>query len=125
MGGGNVVVFAEGASTNHERCVLALDEDFVAAFDGLNLSYNLWLLAYGNKAVAFLGLSDEHFVGPLMRGAMGAVVQPLKQYQKTGLTGGLSDAWEAAATGGAFKLLKLNWEDKEAFQEAWSHRKEL
>jgi hypothetical protein len=114
---GRVVLFIEGATTNHERVALRLDDECVRAFDALGVRYQTTLLVYGSKAVPYLGLFDQgwarHFLGVVGGSARLTIVHGAMSGDS------VASKWEAEVGASGLRLVKFSWKDKVEFMEAW------
>ena len=115
---GRVVLFVEGATTNHERVALRLDDEFSREFDSLGLQYQTTLLLFGNKHIAYLGLFDQSLIRHFF-GVLGALQQRLVIVHGSVSGDGVASKWEADVGASGLRMVKFSWKDKLAFMNAW------
>lgn len=113
--------FPEGVTSNHEKCFLALDQEFAKTIDELGLKYEFVQLWYSSKVTAFLGLEGSFFVHLLS--VLSVPWQTARLIRMTGESGGFEAGWEKLSLVSGHKRLKLDWEDKQDFLAVWNVRK--
>ncbi len=111
------VCFVEGSSSNHEKCVLALDEDLPKVIDGLALQYAFLHFSYPSKAAAFIGL-EPSFLGHLIA-VLSVPWQSVRVLSLSSESSGFEAGWEKLSIISGHKKVKLDWHDKNEFLEKW------
>ncbi len=112
---GRVVCFVEGATSNHEKCVLGLDASLAPAIDALGLEYGFAAIGYAAKSVPYAGL-NESLAGHVV-GVLAVPWQTVRVVKTAGGAGGFEAGWDRLASAAGNKRVKLGWEDKDSFRE--------
>jgi hypothetical protein len=114
------VCFPEGASSNHEKCLLALDDEFASSVDKMGLNYEFLHLSYPSKATAFLGIEGS-FIRHLLF-VLSVPWQTVRVVSMASDPSGFEASWEKLSLVSGYKRLKLDWQDKNEFLEKWNSK---
>lgn len=114
---GPVAVFVEGVTSNHEKCLLKLDDDVARAIDALGVPhYSFALISYASPRFAYLRLSESfaaHLWGVLSAGVM----QRVSVFRLASDAAGFEAGFEKLSLVTGHKRLKrLGWREKETFK---------
>ena len=114
---GRVVCFVEGATSNHEKCLLRLDDGVAPALDALGLASSFAVIAYTAKAVAFAGL-NESLPGHVFR-ALTVPWQSVRVLQMGEDAAGFEAGWDKLALASGHRRVNKGWADKDTFRERY------
>ena len=113
-----VAFFPEGAPSNHEPCLLALEPAIFAGLDSAGLSHHFVFLSHRSRLAPFPGL-DQHVLAHMAAWLGDGFWQPVRATLQAGDPAGSEAGWDKLATALAWRRVRQGWRDREAFRQRW------